>query len=40
VKVPKDQPKGPLRLEVRFDSGPLQGEITGGAELAVIESPR
>jgi hypothetical protein len=40
VKVPKDQPKGPLRIEVRFDSGPLRGEVTGGAEVAVVEGKR
>jgi len=40
VKVPKDQSEGPLRIEVRFDSGPLRGEIAAGVDLDVVTNPR
>jgi hypothetical protein len=40
VKVPKDRSPGSLRLEVRFDSGPLQGELSSSVELRVVETPR
>jgi hypothetical protein len=40
VKVPKDQTAGALRIEVRFDSGPLRGELTARKNLTVVSSSR